>query len=96
MTFSLGDLATFLGIVGFFAGTFSWALKVMVSNPLSQSMDRLSNEIADFKKSSVKEHDKFNSIHDNHEHRIVELEKSDILQNKILDLTRLDRGGEYK
>lgn len=96
MTFSLSDLATFLGIVAFFAGTFSWALKVMVSNPLSQSINRLSNEITDFKKSSIKEVDKSNDIHENHEHRIVELEKSDILQNKLLDLAHLDEGGEHK
>lgn len=86
MTFGLGDIATVLGILVTGGAIISWFLKVAVSDPLKNSMDRLSVELAEFKSNTVREHDSFIRVDNDHEHRIQVLEKSDIAQNAIIDI----------
>lgn len=99
MTFSLTDIATMLGIVVTSAGIIAWFLKVVVSDPLKNSLDRLSREIYDFKGSTAREHDKFVEIDEDHERRISSLERSEVRQDSIIDLEigrATQKGGDEK
>lgn len=79
---TIEDAASAVSIIVAIGTTLVWVFNRLVIKPLSDSMDRLSSEIKDFKSASKFEHDEFRSrlteldskVHD-HDESIVSLKE---------------------
>lgn len=75
-------IVTIIGMLGSF---LALVFNRFVVKPITGSVDRLSDEFKDFRKSSHEEHESFHNILDDHEDRIINLERNDAVQDRVLD-----------
>lgn len=92
---TIEDAASAISIVVAVGTALAWIFNRLVIKPLSDSMDRLSGEIKDFKSDSKFEHDGFREHFDELDSKIYKLDENIIsLQEKVHTL--FNRGGSHE
>jgi len=83
--YTISEWLGIITIIGMLGSFLALVFNKFVVKPITGSMDRLSGEFKDFRKSSHEEHENFHKMLDDHEDRIVILERNDAVQDRVLD-----------